>query len=685
MTLTVNAVNDAPVAANDTYTTAEDTKLTVPAPGVLVNDTDVDSTTLTASVVAGPGKGTLTLNPDGSFTYTPNANVNGTDSFTYQVSDGSATSNTATVTLNITAVNDAPVISVPSARTTLEDTPIVFSTANGNAISVADTDAGTGPVRVTLAATKGTLTLPTTTGLTFSAGDGSSDATMTFTGTLAAVNMALNGLSYVPTSNANGTASLTISVNDQGNTGSGGAMSDSETVNITITPQNDAPVAAADTYTTAEDTPLTVPAPGVLGNDTDVDSTTLTAVLVSNPSHGTLTLNTDGSFTYTPNTNFNGTDSFTYRASDGVLQSDPTSVTLTVNAVNDAPVAANDTYTTAEDTKLTVPAPGVLVNDTDVDSTTLTASVVAGPGKGMLTLNADGSFTYTPNANVNGTDSFTYQVSDGSATSNTATVTLNITAVNDAPVAVADTFMETSGVPLTVPAPGVLANDTDPDGDVRTASLVTGPKGGMLALNTDGSFTYTPNPGFTGTDTFTYRVSDPAGAGSTATATITVAPVTVPAPTFTPYVEALFSRRALNPTRFDFYHPRLGPLLNAATTGILPSRPLFLNLAARRALNPMRFDLVHPHLGPLLGATTSGRIMTASIRGLSTRTIVSPAINNVGTIRAQAFQPLAVSTNRPMIPNVARTPWATRWFSIPILPNAILSRAKGRWFSRFGA
>jgi len=143
---------------------------------------------------------------------------------------------------------------------------------------------------------------------------------------------------------------------------------------------NAAPVANNEAYSTNEDTPLTVAAPGVLGNDTDVDGDALTAVLVSGPSHGTLTLNSNGSFTYTPAADFNGSDSFTYKANDGQADSNTATVSITVTPVNDAPVATGDSYTTAEDTPLTVNAPGVLGNDSDIDSPSLTAVLGQRPG-----------------------------------------------------------------------------------------------------------------------------------------------------------------------------------------------------------------------------------------------------------------------------------------------------------------
>src|SRR6185369_5333507 len=177
---------------------------------------------------------------------------------------------------------------------------------------------------------------------------------------------------------------------------------------------------------------------GVLANDSDVDGDGLNAILVSPPTHGSLILNTNGSFSYVPATNYNGPDSFTYKANDGVADSGTATVSITVTSANDAPVAVNDSYTTAEDTTLNIAAPGVLANDTDVDGDALTAVLVGPPTHGSLTLNTNGSFSYVPAANYNGPDSFTYKANDGVADSGTATVSITITSVNDAPVAVND-------------------------------------------------------------------------------------------------------------------------------------------------------------------------------------------------------------------------------------------------------
>src|SRR5438045_1702297 len=226
----------------------------------------------------------------------------------------------------------------------------------------------------------------------------------------------------MPSRTFNGIDSFTYRASD------GQAQSGIATATITVTPINDAPVAANDdSYTTPEDTQLTVAAPGVLANDSDVDGDTLSTVLVSSPSHGTLTLNTEERRSYMPALNFNGIDSFTYKASDGQAQSGIATATITVTPVNDAPVAANDdNYTTPEDTQLTVSAPGVLANDSDVDSDTLSAVLVSSPSHGTLTLNSDGSLVYMPALNFNGIDSFTYKAGDGQAQSGVATVTITV-------------------------------------------------------------------------------------------------------------------------------------------------------------------------------------------------------------------------------------------------------------------
>lgn len=175
--------------------------------------------------------------------------------------------------------------------------------------------------------------------------------------------------------------------------------------------------------------------------------------------------------------------------------------------VDTAPVALDDTFDTDEDTTLDISAPGVLGNDIDADSDVLAATWLTGPSFGELTLNANGSFQYTPDAEFNGQDSFTYQVSDGYLTDE-ATVEINVVAVNDAPVAVDDAYETQEDTPLVVPAPGILSNDYDVEGDFLLPSIISAPEFGETEMADDGSFVYTPDPDFFGSDVFIYSIWD---------------------------------------------------------------------------------------------------------------------------------------------------------------------------------
>ncbi len=336
-------------------------------------------------------------------------------------------------------------------------------------------------------------------------------------------------LKYTPVANKSGTAKITVTVRDAGPDGTAGTSDDksfSREFTVTVNPVNDAPVAVADSYTVNVGGVLTTTTTnGVLANDTDADTGySLTAVVVANPTHGTLVPNPNGSFTYTPESSYRGTDTFTYKANDGSADSGTVTVTIKVNA---PPTAVNNEYSTNEDTALTVPvATGVLANDTDLDGDTLTATDVTQPAHGSVTLNPNGSFTYTPEANYHGTDTFTYEANDGSADSAPATVTITIAAVNDAPVAVADAFLvDEDGSLTTTTANGLLVNDTDADNNALAAEVVSLPSHGTVTLNDDGTFTYTPAANYHGTDTFTYKATDGTAKSAETTVTITVTAV----------------------------------------------------------------------------------------------------------------------------------------------------------------
>ena len=445
--VTVNAVNDAPDVVADTLTTNEDTSVTVAASVLLANDSDIEGDALTITAV----DGNAVLNADGTITYTPVANANGSDSFSYIVSDGTDTS-TGTVKVSINAINDAPDV-VTDALTTNEDAAVTIaaSTLLGN-----DSDAEGDALSIT--AVSGNAVL-------------NADGTIT----------------YTPVANANGSDSFSYTVSD-------GADSSVGTVNVTVNAVNDAPDVVADSLTTNEDTSVTVAASVLLANDSDIEGDALTITAVD----GNAVLNADGTITYTPSSDANGTDSFSYTVSDGTDTSTGT-VNVSVNAINDAPDVVTDTLITNEDTALTVAAAVLLANDSDVEGDALTITSVSS----NAVLNANGTVSYTPVANFNGTDSFTYTVSDGKDVS-TGTANVLVRAVNDAPDVVSDALSTNEDTSVTVAASLLLDNDSDIDGDELTITSVSG----NAVLNADRSVTYTPDADASGNDSFTYTLSD---------------------------------------------------------------------------------------------------------------------------------------------------------------------------------
>ena len=486
VTVSVAVLASPPVANADTYNATAGGTLSIPAAsGVLANDTDPNGLPLSAAIAAGPAHGTLTLNPDGSFAYTPAAGFFGTDSFSYRATDGAAQSAPVTVTVNVAA--GTPVANADSYTATA-GSPLAVTATTGVLANDA-TPNGT------------TLTAVLATGPTH--------------GTLA---LNSNGsFTYTPTAGYVGADSFTYRATD------GASQSAPVTVTVNVGPGT--PVAVADTYNATAGSPLAVTAAtGVLANDSTPNGTTLTAVVATGPSHGTLALNPDGSFTYTPAAGYVGADSFTYRATDGASQSAP--VTVTVNVGPGTPVAVADNYNATAGGTLSIPAAsGVLANDSTPNGTTLSAVVATGPSHGTLTLNADGSFTYTPAAGFVGNDSFSYRATDSSGAS--APVTVAIAVAAGTPVANADSYGATAGGTLSIPAAtGVLANDSTPNGTTLTAVVATGPAHGSLTLNPDGSFSYTPAAGYVGVDTFSYRANDGRSQSGTVTVSIAVAPGT---------------------------------------------------------------------------------------------------------------------------------------------------------------
>jgi len=466
--------NNAPVAVANTLTVAEDAALT--STDVIANDTDIDGDTLSLTAATTAGTGTVAVNADGlSVDYTPAANFNGTEVITYTVSDGTLTDATGTLTVTVTAVNDAPV-AVANTLTVAEDAALTSTDVIAN-----DTDIDGDTLSLTAATTAGSGTV--------------------------AVNADGLSVDYTPAANFNGTEVITYTVSD-------GTLTDATgTLTVTVTAVNDAPVAVANTLTVAEDAALT--STDVIANDTDIDGDTLSLTAATTAGSGTVVVDDLVIVDYTPAANFNGTEVITYTVSDGTLTDATGTLTVTVTAVNDAPVAVANTLTVAEDAALI--STDVIANDTDIDGDTLSLTAATTAGSGTVAVNADGlSVDYTPAANFNGTEVITYTVSDGTLTDATGTLTVTVTAVNDAPVASSDSVTTIEDISLDVTLVG-----TDGDGDAITYALVDNPTNGTLSL-TDNKATYVPNRGYFGTDSFTFKVNDGTVDSEKGTVSITV-------------------------------------------------------------------------------------------------------------------------------------------------------------------
>ena len=742
VTLTVNPVNDPPVALPDAYSGIENSTLGQFAPGLLGNDTDLENDTLTTVLVNDVGQGSLTLNPNGSFSYDPAPGFFGTDSFTYRASDSSAVSDPVLVTLEIAPINDPPV-AFDDTYNTLENIPIEIITTQGGDQIVFESDfnsptlsplitgpgilepvqgfEGRGNAGKTFSnqflrnQAGGNPSEPTTLilenlpphqslGLDFllavidswdgderftitvdgvevfgetfrNVGNGGSfgypagslifrDEDVGFNGAQSYVeagydmgrvpslrniphtassatiswfvtgdgweagadeSWAIDNLKVTVTSAPDetlvaagavwafldtgadlGTSWRNPGFNDSSwSTGPaelGYGDGDEETIvsfgddsgnkhittyfrhNFTVTDASDVdkllvgyirddgcaiylngtrvaldnldPDASASSPAllnpgrTTEGiwSEVEIPASlleegnnilaievhqddgnssdismnaylagkralvaGITVNDTDPENDRLVAELLSGPQNGTLDFNTDGTFLYLPSVNYEGTDSFTYRVTDGEFFSQAATVQLNMaSGPNDFPETSSDTYSAVEDTPFIVTSAfGVLRNDTDPEGSNLNAIIENQPASGIINLTPDGGFTYTPSLSFFGSDSFTYRANDGTDPSRPETVTLNVAARNAPPVAIPESYLTAPGTPLTVNiTDGVLKNDSDPDNTVLRAIIVSTTSSGSLNLAQDGSFTYSPAVGFSGTDTFTYQASD---------------------------------------------------------------------------------------------------------------------------------------------------------------------------------
>ncbi len=551
----------------DSADVVEDTPTII---NVLGNDTfEGDDKVVSLDTNNGPANGTVSVNPDGSVTYTPNDNFHGTDSFTYIVTSGGVSEST-TVNVDVTPVNDAPVAK-DDAATTQEDTAVTIDVLpndtdiDGDTLSIQSASVpetqGTveiidgklvftpaenfhGDAEITYTVTDGSLTDQATVNVTVNAVNDTpvvesniadqalaedftpysidlntafsdvdnvdGDLSFSVAGNSNIQVAIVNGIAtFTPTADWNGSEALTFTATDP----SGESVS--QTVNFTVAPVADI---VADKAMVVEDTPTIIK---VLDNDTfEGDDKVVSLDTNNGPANGTVSVNPDGSVTYTPNDNYHGTDSFTYIVTSGGV-SESTTVNVDVTPVNDAPVSNDDTAVTDEDTPVTI---DVLPNDTDIDGDKLSIQSASVPSEQGTVEIVDGKLVFTPAENFHGDAEITYTITDGALTDQ-ATVNVTVNAVNDTPVVesnIADQTLAEDFTPYSIDLNTAFSDVDNVDGDLSFS--VAGNSNIQVAI-VNGIATFTPTADWNGSEALTFTATDPSGESVSQTVNFTVAPV----------------------------------------------------------------------------------------------------------------------------------------------------------------
>ncbi|EJX1285296.1 tandem-95 repeat protein, partial [Vibrio parahaemolyticus] len=575
VTVTVTPVNDSPVAVDDTVSTQEDTVVTI---DVLPNDSDVDGDKLSiqsASVPEAQGKVEIV---EGKLVFTPAENFNGDAEITYTVTDGQLTDE-AKVTVTVNPVNDAPTIKVDAVESITEDAVSIDTVVA--ALTVRDTDTPEDQLAVSLENNSNgyfvlvgnevkltqagvdavnndelnlkdlTISASVSDGVNPTASDSDSlivnrvndaptvenaiadqvlsedfdaytiDLNEVFKDSDSALNFSVSGNNSIQISIVNGVATITPTADWNGKDTITFTATDpsgesiSQTVNFTVAPVADI---VADKATVVEDTPTIIK---VLGNDTfEGDGKVVSLDTNNGPSNGTVSVNPDGSVTYTPNDNYHGEDTFTYIVTSGDV-SESTTVEVNVTPVNDAPVAKDDIATTQEDTAVTI---DVLPNDTDVDGDKLSIESASVPKEQGTVEVVDGKLVFTPAENFNGDAEITYTVTDGALTDQ-ATVNVTVNAVNDTPVvesSIADQTLAEDFTPYTINLNTAFSDVDNVDGELSFS--VSGNSNIQVSI-VNGIATFTPTADWNGSEALTFTATDPSGESVSQTVNFTVAPV----------------------------------------------------------------------------------------------------------------------------------------------------------------
>lgn len=456
ISIQVNPVNDPPVAQNDFASVDEDGVLNI---SVTDNDSDIDDAELDCEILVDAQNGTVELSPLGQLTYTPNADFYGVEVITYTLCDSQGACSEATVEITTHPINDAPVAFDDEIGVLMNET-LNGTVANNDF----DIDSETLTFEIVTDVSNGVLTF-------FSNGNYTYSPSIDYVGFETVVYQLCDDF------NACVTAELII-----------------EVVNT-----NEAPQAGDDDYVMNEDAALNV---DVTVNDIDPNDDDLVYTIIEAPASGTANLSATGELNFSPAENYSGQITITYQACDQFNSCSEASITITVNELNDIPVAQNDANTGPEDSEI---EGTVADNDSDIEDLNLSFTLLNDTEFGTMAFNQDGTYSFSPNADFNGIIDFNYQVCDQDDACVEATLTIDVIAVNDAPVSLDDEFLITYSEVLDA---DVSFNDFDVDSDILSFELLDTPVNGVIDFNEDGTFMYTPNDGFLGTETLEYSVCD---------------------------------------------------------------------------------------------------------------------------------------------------------------------------------
>ncbi|MGF1851013.1 tandem-95 repeat protein [Vibrio satsumensis] len=470
ITVDVLPINDVPLSGDLAYSVEEDGSITLSQEQLLSQASDVDGDDLTASNLIVDGDAAVVANDDGSFTITPDANFNGDIDLTFDISDGTDTL-VATADLTVNPVNDLP---QPQDQT--------FSIGEDGILNFTDEDLLTGATDID--------------------GDDLSVEGVTYTGADGVLTDNGDGsYSFAPNENFNGDVNFSFDVSD-------GTDTVQANIDVSVTPENDPPVAGSTSYTVHEDNSITISNEQLLANSSDIEGEVAIDSVTYTGSDGVFEDNGDGTYTFSPNENFNGDVSVAVVVTDEEGATEATTAGITVLEVNDPPIAGSTSYSVNEDEVITISAEQLLANSSDIEGEVAIDSVNYTGADGIFTDNGDGTFSFAPNANFDGDVSLDVVVTDEDGATTATTASIDVLPINDPPVSGDLAYSIDEDGSITLTQEQLLSQASDVDGDDLTASNLSAGDNASVVDNGDGTFTVTPDADFNGDIDLSFDISD---------------------------------------------------------------------------------------------------------------------------------------------------------------------------------